>query len=186
MNKSNTVGTVIIGVGNILLGDEGVGIHVIEELKKVDLPPYVIFIDGGTAGFKLFPILETYQKSKFLIIDAIKISDNNLHYDKTQENISKNIPKKGDIYLLPLNDLYNLFKSNYQQQDFLSFHQTGIIDVLKLFYLTYKIKINGYLIGININSIKTNCGNNTFSMKLSKDIENKIQKIIKIIKKNII
>lgn len=186
MNKYNTVDTVIIGIGNILLGDEGVGIHVIKELKKVDLPPSVVVIDGGTAGFKLFPILEAYQKSKFLIIDAIKISDNNLHHGKTQENIPKNITKKGDIYLLPLNDLYDLFKSNYPQQDFLSFHQTGIMDVLKLFYLTYKVKINGYLIGININSIETNCDNNIFSMKLSKDIENKIQKIINMIKENII
>ncbi|UCH00234.1 MAG: hydrogenase maturation protease, partial [Deltaproteobacteria bacterium] len=40
---------VIVGIGNLILKDEGVGIHVVRELAKRELPPEVKVIDGGTA-----------------------------------------------------------------------------------------------------------------------------------------
>jgi len=43
----------ILGVGNELLSDEGVGVYVIKELKKIDLPPEIDIIEGGTEGFGL-------------------------------------------------------------------------------------------------------------------------------------
>lgn len=61
--------TVIIGVGNMLLGDEGVGIHVVEELNKKDLPAYIEVFDGGTGGVALLNLME--GADKVIIIDAV-------------------------------------------------------------------------------------------------------------------
>ena len=45
--------TLILGVGNLLLKDEGVGIHVIRALEKETLPSHVTLMDGGTGGLHL-------------------------------------------------------------------------------------------------------------------------------------
>jgi hydrogenase maturation protease len=59
---------VIIGVGNLLLKDEGVGVHVAQELQKKGLPSAVEVHDGGVAGIGL---LDFFQgASKVLLIDA--------------------------------------------------------------------------------------------------------------------
>jgi len=60
---------VVIGVGNLLLKDEGIGIHAVESLQKVELPENVRIIDGGTA-----PDLVAYTEAgdKLVIIDAAK------------------------------------------------------------------------------------------------------------------
>jgi len=60
--------TLILGVGNILLKDEGVGIHVIQELEKEALPPDVSLMDGGTGGLYLISWLQEYDR--IIMIDA--------------------------------------------------------------------------------------------------------------------
>lgn len=47
----------ILGVGNVLLGDEGVGVHVARRLEARAWPPDVTVVDGGTGGFHLLPHL---------------------------------------------------------------------------------------------------------------------------------
>jgi hydrogenase maturation protease len=61
----------IVGLGNILLQDEGVGIHVIEKLRNEnDIPPEAELIEGETRGLALLPLL---TKGKFIIfIDAME------------------------------------------------------------------------------------------------------------------
>jgi hydrogenase maturation protease len=58
----------VIGVGNLLLQDEGVGVHVVQELRKRTLPPEVEVLDGGVAGIGLLDFLPGV--AKVLIIDA--------------------------------------------------------------------------------------------------------------------
>lgn len=60
--------TLILGVGNLLLKDEGVGIHVIHALEKEPLPASVTCMDGGTGGLHLIGWLEGYER--ILMIDA--------------------------------------------------------------------------------------------------------------------
>lgn len=60
--------TLILGVGNLLLKDEGVGIHVIHALEKETLPSGIHLIDGGTGGFHLIAWLEEYDR--IVMIDA--------------------------------------------------------------------------------------------------------------------
>lgn len=60
----------IIGVGNILMQDEGVGPKVAETLKKdYSFHPPIEIIDGGTLGLELLPYIEKYKK--IMIIDVV-------------------------------------------------------------------------------------------------------------------
>ena len=60
---------VVIGVGNLLMRDEGVGIHVIKALQEMDLPADIELIDGGTS-----PDLIAFTRAgdKLIIVDAAK------------------------------------------------------------------------------------------------------------------
>ena len=60
----------ILGVGNILLGDEGVGVRVIEAMSKMLLPENVELIDGGTASMDILSSLD--PATKVIIIDAVQ------------------------------------------------------------------------------------------------------------------
>lgn len=60
--------TLILGVGNLLLKDEGVGLHVIQALEKEVLPDSVTLMDGGTGGLHLISWLEGYEQ--IIMIDA--------------------------------------------------------------------------------------------------------------------
>jgi hydrogenase maturation protease len=61
--------TLILGVGNMLLGDEGVGVHVAQRLQQMPLPPEVEVVDGGTIGYELLSYV--YGKRKVIIADAL-------------------------------------------------------------------------------------------------------------------
>ena len=61
----------ILGIGNILMADDGVGIRVIERLRSVPLPACVEVVDGGTSGADLVDILA--ERRKAIVIDAIDV-----------------------------------------------------------------------------------------------------------------
>lgn len=61
----------ILGVGNLLLSDEGVGIHAVRRLlEREDLPDEIQIVDGGTAGLALMVYLE--DVGRLVIIDAME------------------------------------------------------------------------------------------------------------------
>ena len=69
MNSPDEVKRVLIlGLGNPLLGDEGIGVRVVEELKGRELPDGVAVVEGGTAGLGLIGLMEGYQR--VIIVDA--------------------------------------------------------------------------------------------------------------------
>ena len=59
----------IAGIGNKLMGDDGFGPKVIEELAKLQLPSEVDVVDYGTSAFKVLFDLENYDLVIF--VDAI-------------------------------------------------------------------------------------------------------------------
>ncbi len=59
----------VIGVGNILLCDEGVGVHVAQELSRRAALPGVEYLDGGVAGAALLSLIE--DQEKVVVIDAV-------------------------------------------------------------------------------------------------------------------
>jgi hydrogenase maturation protease len=65
--------TLVIGVGNFLLADDGAGIHVVNQLEKMPLTSDVELLDGGTVGFEL--ITHFQGRKKVIIIDAVKTED---------------------------------------------------------------------------------------------------------------
>ena len=68
---NSTLNILVLGLGNMLLSDEGVGIKALEELQRsYDCSSAVQIIDGGTIGLELLPYFE--GRSHILIIDAVK------------------------------------------------------------------------------------------------------------------
>jgi len=64
--------TLVLGAGNLLLADDGVGIHAIRRLQEVaELPPEVEILDGGTLGMNLLHYIE--DVARLLIVDALEL-----------------------------------------------------------------------------------------------------------------
>jgi hydrogenase maturation protease len=61
-------GILVLGIGNLLMGDEGVGVHAVRALAAEGLPPGVTAVDGGTGGLHLLPWLEAFDR--IVMIDA--------------------------------------------------------------------------------------------------------------------
>jgi hydrogenase maturation protease len=62
--------TLVLGLGNILMRDEGVGVRVVERLlERYDFPVGVQVLDGGTLGLDLLPWVEGVDR--LLVVDAV-------------------------------------------------------------------------------------------------------------------
>ena len=60
----------LIGLGNILMQDEGVGVHAVRYLEEhYEIPPDLEVVDGGTSGLDLLPYIE--NRDLVLIVDAV-------------------------------------------------------------------------------------------------------------------
>jgi hydrogenase maturation protease len=64
-------GTLVIGIGNSLFGDDGAGVHVIERLADYGLPDDVQLVDGGTLSFTLLELVENAER--LIVVDAAKL-----------------------------------------------------------------------------------------------------------------
>jgi hydrogenase maturation protease len=62
--------TLIVGMGNLIYRDEGIGVHVIEKMKEMELPGHVELLDIGTSTMDLISYLEGVEK--LIVIDAMK------------------------------------------------------------------------------------------------------------------
>jgi hydrogenase maturation protease len=58
----------VLGIGNLLLGDEGVGVHAVRQLEREPLPPGVQVLDGGTGGLHLLSCLTDHPA--LVVVDA--------------------------------------------------------------------------------------------------------------------
>ncbi|MEW6001341.1 MAG: HyaD/HybD family hydrogenase maturation endopeptidase [Nitrospirota bacterium] len=99
---------VILGVGNLILSDEGVGVHVVNELTKMSLPPGVLIIEGGTDGFRLLNVIT--EADRLIVIDAVKCG-----------------AAPGSIYRFNVDDVRSC-PSGFKT----SVHQIGILEVIDL------------------------------------------------------
>ena len=108
--KEATPRIVVIGVGNLLLKDEGIGIHTVQALQELDLPPDVKLIDGGTS-----PDIIAYTRAgdKLIIVDAAKAGG-----------------EPGTIYRFKPEDLAE------EKASLASAHELGVVHNLKLISLS--------------------------------------------------
>jgi hydrogenase maturation protease len=60
----------VLGIGNVLVGDEGVGVHALRALETGAWPPGVRLVDGGTGGLHLLELLRTHPR--VILIDATR------------------------------------------------------------------------------------------------------------------
>lgn len=64
----------VLGIGNILMEDEGAGVHVVNRLgKDFEFSPSIQLIDGGTTGSDLLPYLE--DNDRVIIVDAVNFEE---------------------------------------------------------------------------------------------------------------
>lgn len=64
--------TVVIGLGNPLMSDDGLGLVALERLRtEYAVPPEVDLVDGGTWGMNLLPVIEA--AGRVILIDAIDV-----------------------------------------------------------------------------------------------------------------
>ena len=120
---------VILGVGNLLLSDEGVGVHVANELMKLDLPPEVSVVEGGTDGFRLLNVIT--EADRLIVIDSVKGG-----------------AEPGSIYRFDINKVRNC-PSGFK----ISVHQIGILEVINLSELIGK-KPSTTIIGVEPKSLE--------------------------------
>lgn len=151
----------VIGIGNILLGDDGIGVWLANELSGSNLPEDVDIIDAGTLGINLLPLIGDAEK--LIIIDAI---DAGL--------------KAGEIVEIPIyrqteSHRHILMEEDLPKSPMLSLHETNIFDALKAAQLVGKLPKEVLLIGIQIASLKPSCG-------LSPELKGRMKKYVEAIR----
>ncbi|MDS0527534.1 HyaD/HybD family hydrogenase maturation endopeptidase [Clostridium sp. SHJSY1] len=99
--------TVIIGIGNILLRDDGVGVHTINYLRNENISSTIELVDGGTSTLNILSYFLDY--SRVIVIDCLRAG-----YEP------------GTIYKINPDEIINYKSEN------LSLHDVQILDVIKM------------------------------------------------------
>ncbi len=150
--------TLILGIGNPILSDDGVGIHVVKALKKEKLPENVKVKEAGLAGLSIIDMIIGYDQ--LILVDAIKANG-----------------EPGTIYELSVEDLSSLpflhFSSTHEA-DFLTALEVG----KKLF--PEKMPKDITIFAIEVEDITT------FSEECTPKVKEAIPKIVEIIKTRIL
>jgi len=102
----------VLGVGNLLLKDDGVGVHVINALRDTPFPDNVQLIDAGTVSHQLISLF--HETDYLILIDAVSAND---------------VP--GSIYKFSPDDM-NFIPSGYK----MSLHEMTLIDILQMTEMT--------------------------------------------------
>lgn len=145
---------VVIGVWNMLLSDEGVGIHVVNKLKNAHLPSSVDVYDCGTNGIAVLEAMDGAEKA--IIIDAVSSGK-----------------EPGTVLLYTIEDLV---KKEDGLLKLVSLHQFDLIATLRLAKLTdaYRMPSKVIIIGVEAKSLEC-------SLKLSAEVRKAIPKVIETI-----
>ena len=145
----------VLGLGNVLLKDEGVGVHVAGQLQKQVLPCNVEVVDGGTAGLDV--LLSRQGLDKLVVIDAMRAGK-----------------KPGTIYKArlkgtELDKLTRIFGQDRESK--ISLHQVGLIDAL-----TCAEKMNcapKRIVIIGVEAGEVDCG-----LELTEKVKQRVPEII--------
>ena len=121
---------VLLGVGNILLTDEGLGVHVVKDIKEsFTFTPAITIIDGGTMGMELL----TYMRGmkKILLVDAISGGE-----------------PAGTVYEFPHKELEQYFTEH------ISVHEVGMQDILRIRAIQEEPLEDAVVIGVEPESLE--------------------------------
>jgi hydrogenase maturation protease len=148
--------TIIIGVGNPILRDDGVGIHVAEELKKQIKKPNVTIDSAFTGGMNLLDLMVDHDRA--ILIDAVKRKEGKL----------------GDVNIFGLGELSAFHTCN--PHDVSLPQAVALAKKLGQNLIPKDIKI----VGINIGEL--NC---EFGEELSGEVAKAVPKAVELIKKEV-
>jgi len=152
----------LLGLGNILLRDEGVGVHVAQKLQELTLPCNVEVMDGGTASLDALLLVEGIER--LVVIDAVEAGK-----------------KPGTIYRIELGAVEkDRFRQSLIQQgrSNISLHQIGLLDALSIAERTNCAPKEVVVIGVEPGRI--DCG-----LELTDEVKQKIPEVIDAILKEI-
>jgi hydrogenase maturation protease len=107
--------TLVLGLGNILMGDEGVGVHVVKQLQQRTLPPGVETLDGGTGGFVLLEPLE--EAARVILIDAAADGNPPGTVTRSEPRFSRDYPPTLTAHDIGVKDLLDVFYMRGGQRD---------------------------------------------------------------------
>jgi hydrogenase maturation protease len=99
--------TLVLGLGNVIMGDEGVGVHVVRAVEKEILPAGVDCLDGGTGGFILLEPLE--QADRIILIDATMDENPIGTVTRTTPRFSRDYPPTLTAHDIGVKDLLDAF-----------------------------------------------------------------------------
>jgi len=128
--KEKTAEITVLGVGNILLTDEGLGVHVVNDLRdRYEFIPSINIIDGGTMGMELLNYMRGMKK--LLLVDAISGGQS-----------------PGSIYEFPHKELEEYFREH------ISVHEVGMQDILCIRSLQEDPLEDAVVIGVEPESLE--------------------------------
>lgn len=99
--------TLVLGLGNVLMGDEGIGVYVAQALEKETLPAGVECLDGGTGGFTLLEPLQ--DADRIILIDAAADGNPEGTVTRTEPRFSKDYPPTLTAHDVGVKDLLDVF-----------------------------------------------------------------------------
>jgi hydrogenase maturation protease len=119
----------VLGIGNVLLTDEGIGVRALKELeRRYTYPTNVELLDGGTAGIELLRHIR--NRDYLIIIDAMKCGQ-----------------EPGTVFRVEGDEVPAAFRTR------ISPHQLGLSDLLAAAMLTDELPANLVLYGVEPESI---------------------------------
>lgn len=146
--------TLLLGVGNLLLSDEGVGVRTIEALEqRFSFPDGVVLQDGGTSGMELLEVMAS--RDLIVVVDAVQSES-----------------EAGSLFILEDNDVPAYFTER------LSPHQLGLADVLMALQMTDEFPRKLVLLGIEPASLAPGM---TLSPVVTRAMESAIVQVIRIL-----
>ncbi len=101
----------ILGVGNLLLTDDGFGVHFINSLRAVDFPSNISVLEAGTVSHQLIPLL--HEIDHLIVVDVVEAGDT-----------------PGSLFRFSPDDM------KFATEQKVSLHQISLIDVLNMAELT--------------------------------------------------
>ena len=93
----------ILGIGNYLMGDEGIGVHVANRLEKENDTPDADILDGGTGGFHLLSYFEGYEH--IVLVDATLDNNPNGTIRLIKPRFAKDFPTAMSTHDIGLKDM---------------------------------------------------------------------------------
>jgi hydrogenase maturation protease len=99
--------TLVLGLGNVLMGDEGVGVHVVRAVENHTLPADVECLDGGTGGFTLLEPLQ--EAGRIILIDAAADGNPIGTVTRTTPRFSRDYPPTLTAHDIGVKDLLDVF-----------------------------------------------------------------------------